>query len=289
MGKYSIKELERLSQVKAHTIRIWEKRYGLLKPKRSDTNIRSYSDADLRRLLNIATLSQRGMKVSHIARLSASELESTVLQQAPDAAAPDNEIEALVSAMVEMDAERFERIISSAVLRLGFEPTMRQLLIPFLDRVGVLWQVGTIHPGQEHFVSLIIRQKLIAAIDGLAPRQRPNKRSIILFLPEGELHEIGLLFSLYIARSAGHKVIYLGQSVPLPDLQAVAQRNKPDLLVTAFLTTQDPEVVRTTLIKLARIDKRCVVAAHVTGTPPERPPSNVKLLGGLDDLTALMA
>lgn len=289
MATYSIKELERLSQVKAHTIRIWEKRYGLLKPMRSDTNIRSYSDADLRRLLNIVALTGRGMKISQIAKLKKDQLESEVLQRAPVGDTVTHEVENLVLAMTELDADRFERILSNAVLRIGFERTMRELIMPFLGRVGVLWQVGTIQPGQEHMVSAIIRQKLIAAIDALAPRKHPKRLSILLFLPEGELHELGLLFALYVARSAGHKVTYLGQSVPLADVQMVAEQSKPDLLVTAFLTTRNESAIRNTVVKYAGISKHTRVLAHVNGRTIDRLPSNARLLNGLDDLTTTLA
>lgn len=284
MADYSIKDLEQLSQVKSHTIRIWEKRYGLLKPRRSDTNIRSYSDDDLRKLLNVAFLSQRGMKVSRIAALSDGELSAEVLRSG-GGADPAGSLEELVLAMMDLDQERFERIISHAVLVSGFEQCMFKLLIPFLGRLGVLWQAGAVHPGQEHFVSQIIRQKLLAAIDGIAPPTRQGARTLIFFLPEGEWHELGLLFGSYIARKAGHRVFYLGQSVPLKDVEAIAARHKPDALVTAVLTQRDERILQRMLTDIARTAPQARVMAHVpTGAIPEDLRQRVEVLGGLDHL-----
>lgn len=290
MGTYSIKDLERLSQVKAHTIRIWEKRYDLLRPKRSDTNIRSYSDEDLRRLLNVALLSANGVKISRIANLSAREIDAKVLEISSGPSAHLNEVDALVLAMTNFDEGGFERIISNAVLRMGFESTMHLVLLPFLDRVGVLWQGGAIRPGQEHFVSNIIRQKLVTAIDALVPPSREDRRKLVLFLPEGELHELGLLFGQYLAVRAGHRVIYLGQSVPMPDLLAIVKHHKPDALVTAFITSVHADDVRVELRRLSREMPGTTIMAHVgSGTLPKGLPVRVQAIPDLKAFAEFLA
>lgn len=290
MGTYSIKELERLSQIKAHTIRIWEKRYGLLRPRRSATNIRSYSDEDLRRLLNVALLINNGLKISRIAKLTAREIDDRVVELGSGATAHLNDVDALVLAMTDFDDERFQRVLSHAVLRAGFETTMYQVLLPFLYRVGVLWQGGAIRPGQEHFASSLIRQKVITAIDALAPPSRADRKKLLLFLPEGELHELGLLFSHYIATRAGHQVIYLGQNVPMADVLAVAKLSRPDALVTAFLTTVHAEDVRAELRRLVREIPGTTILVHVGAMElPKGLPAQAKVIPDLSTFTELLA
>ncbi|HRH37990.1 MAG TPA: MerR family transcriptional regulator [Flavobacteriales bacterium] len=240
MGSYSIKDLERLSLVKAHTIRVWEKRYGLLAPERSDTNIRAYGDDDLRKLLNVSLLNNRGVKISRIAKLNDKQIQEKVLELEGSPDGPADMMENLILAMGEMDETRFERAMAVGIERLGFEQCVLQVLMPFLQRVGILWQAGAVRPGQEHFISNLIRQKVVAAIDALQVSPRERARNVFLFLPEGEMHEIGLLFSHYLVRKAGHRSVYLGQSVPFVDLVAVAERHPPSMLITSMTTTSEP-------------------------------------------------
>lgn len=240
MGKYSIKELEHLSGIKAHTIRIWEKRYSLIAPQRTDTNIRFYSDDDLKKIINVSLLNAHGFKISKIARMSAAEITQNVL--ALNDSANDNSIHInqLVVAMVQLDEEKFETALSGFFLRYNFENTMTGIVYPFLQKTGVLWQTHNISPAQEHFVSNLIRQKIIVGIDGL-PLPSGNDQIAVLFLPENELHEIGLLFCHYLLRKAGYRTIYLGQSVPHADLLHVFHQYKPNMLVT-ILTAPLPDI-----------------------------------------------
>lgn len=250
MGTYSIKDLEKLSRVKAHTIRIWEKRYGLLAPSRTDTNIRFYSDEDLRKLLNISLLNDNGFKISRIAKLNDAAIRSHVLALESSESGAVDQVENLILAMTELDETRFERVIGNSILRSGFEQTMLDVIQPFLHRVGVLWQIDAVKPGQEHFISNLIRQKVIAAIDGLVPATRERPKTILFFLPEGELHELGLLFGHFLARKHGHHSIYLGQSVPFDDLQAVVDHRRPNVFVTGFLSHQHVGEINAFLRKL---------------------------------------
>ncbi|HMC98065.1 MAG TPA: MerR family transcriptional regulator [Flavobacteriales bacterium] len=245
MASYTIKELERLSRVKAHTIRIWERRYALLNPGRSGTNIRRYSDEDLRKLLNVSLLNRHGLKISKIAGLSDTQIGEQVLALENGDTGAAAQMESLILAMTELDEARFEKVMSTSILRIGFEETLVQLLQPFLQRVGVLWQIGAVKPGQEHFISNLIRQKTVAAIDGTVMPVREDPRGFVLFLPEGELHELGLLFSSYLLRKWGHRTIYLGQTVPLPYLEATVERHKPDAIITAFVSGRNrKDVIR---------------------------------------------
>ncbi|MFO7723101.1 MAG: MerR family transcriptional regulator [Bacteroidales bacterium] len=234
MSTYSIKDLEKLTGVKAHTIRIWEKRYGIVQPQRTDSNIRCYSNCDLKRLLNISILNKRGYKISSLAGLSADELRDKVMHLVTDHNLYDAQIESLIIAMIDMNEAKFEKTLSNAVLEIGFEETLMKIVYPFFTKIGILWQTGTIHPGQEHFVSNLIRQKIIAAIENLEIKHLPKAKQFIIYLPEEEYHELGLLFYSYLIKKVGHKMIYLGQSTPLDDVLKAASIHDPDFLLTNF-------------------------------------------------------
>ncbi|WP_439482128.1 MerR family transcriptional regulator [Cyclobacterium plantarum] len=249
MSNYSIKDLEQLSGIKAHTLRVWEQRYNLLKPKRTDTNIRFYDDEDLKLILNVALLNDNGYKISKIAGMTLENMKSEILKLTERSFAYDDQIHSLIITMVELDEERFEKIISTNILKIGFELTMLHIIYPFLSKIGILWQTGSIHPGQEHFISNLVRQKLIVAIDG--QMYTGGGKKFLLFLPEGELHEISLLFSCYLLKSSGHKVIYLGQNTPDEDLNSVYNAHKPDYLVTVITTSPSGEAVQKYLNSLS--------------------------------------
>jgi len=236
MGNYSIKDLEKISGVKAHTIRIWEKRFNIIQPSRTDTNFRYYDDEQLKKLLNISLLNNYGYKISSIAKLCDKDICKEVEKVALSGKNYDAQIEKLVIAMIEMDEDGFESQLTEFIARDGFEDAIHNVVYPFFDKIGVLWQTGSVSPAQEHFVSNIVRQKLISAIDGLKKERLENFKTFLLFLPEGELHEMGLLFSAYLLKKYGHRVIYLGQSLPLADLKHVVKTRKPDILLT-FITS----------------------------------------------------
>lgn len=249
-GQYSIKDLERLTGIKAHTLRIWEKRYGVIEPKRTDTNIRYYDDEELKKVLNIAILNNYGIKISKIVGLTAKELHDKVIEIGNEEVSEGIQVESLVVAMVEMDEARFEKILANCTIRLGFEQTMMKVIYPFFKKVGILWQTGAINPAQEHFISNLIRQKLIVAIDSQGMMTKANSKRFLLFLPEGELHEIGLLFYSYLIQKAGHKVIYLGQSVPISSVKAVNDTNPADYILTSVLSLGTTEAINELMEKL---------------------------------------
>ncbi len=243
MSTYSIKDLEHLSGIKAHTLRIWEQRYGLINPKRSEGNIREYSDNELRLILNVSLLNKSGYKISNIAEMSQSEIEHAVSELLNQNTGRDTLIDALILSMNELNESRFDKTFSNAILHHGFEKAMIQIVLPFLRRIGIMWQVGTITPAQEHFISNLIRQKMIVAIDGLMPSNSGTSLKAVLYLPENELHEIPLLFLYYSLKSRGYQVIYLGQSVPLNDLLSIVEYYKPDQLYSVFTATPDDESI----------------------------------------------
>jgi len=253
MIRYSIKDLEKLTGIKAHTIRIWEKRYHLVEPARTLTNIRYYTDENLKRLLNVSILNNYGFKISNIVAMTANEINGKLLELSNKDTSYNHEVENLVLSMIEMDEQRFDRILSSSIIKIGFESTITEVLSLFLEKIGVLWQTSTITPAQEHFVSNLIRQKLILAIDGQNSTLTANSRTFLLFLPEEEYHEMGLLFFHYLIKKAGHQVIYLGQNVPVSDLLEIAGIKNIDYLFTSITCSLPGNGLQDLLNKLAEL------------------------------------
>ena len=236
MAVYSIKELEKLSGIKAHTIRMWEKRYDLITPHRTNTNIRCYTDQDLKKILNVALLNRQGIKISNIAKLSDLELKEEIIRITKSSHSGETLVDSLVMAMIDLDEYRLESIVDKSVSHKGFRSTVTDVLFPFLEKVGILWQSGDINPAQEHFVSNLIRQKLIYHTGQIPNTFNPRAKKFLLLLPEGEWHEIALLFAQFLLKEAKHEVIYLGQSVPYADVLATGASRQFDFIVVSSTT-----------------------------------------------------
>lgn len=241
LGSFSIKDIEAITGIKSHTLRIWEQRYGIVVPKRSDTNIRYYDDRDLRNLLNIKVLNDHGYRISEIAKLSEEEVATRVADLTATSSEYKIHIRSLISAMMSFDETGFHKLLNTYILQFGIEETFLSIVFPFLQEVGMLWQVGTIFPSHEHFVSNIIKQKLYVAIDGQVGKMAANRKRFLLFLPESEKHSLGLLFANYLLRSRGHEVLYLGQEVPLIDLKDAFSHESPDFILT-MMTAAQPDI-----------------------------------------------
>lgn len=231
---YSIKDLEVLSGIKAHTIRIWEKRYSLLNPARTETNIRYYTDEDLKRILNVSMLVKNGFKISKVAKLDDTEIKNAVLQLSEKQTSKTDYVDRLMRFMLNFDDYNFVKLTNEIIELFGFEDAMFKVFFKLFERIGTYWQVGSLYPAQEHFVSNIFRQKLIAEIDKLELNNKKGK-TILFFLPENELHEMGLLFYSYLAQKLEYNVIYLGQYVPFKDLENIEQNVNVDFVFTAFV------------------------------------------------------
>lgn len=229
MNSFTIKDLENLSGIKAHTLRIWEQRYNFLKPERTFTNIRYYSNNELKTILNIALLNKYGYKVSHIDKMTEDEIRDKVLTLNQQEAQQERIVNELVQHMVDLNTHAFEETLSSYILARGIERTITQIIFKYMEKIGILWLTNHINPAQEHLVTNIIRQKLIVGIEGISTPLKVNK-TILLFLPEAEYHEMGLLFMYYLLKSRGIEVIYLGCNVPLADVGYVVKVKKPDFL-----------------------------------------------------------
>ncbi|MBK7853276.1 MAG: MerR family transcriptional regulator [Bacteroidetes bacterium] len=242
MAQYSIKDIEMMTGIKAHTLRIWEQRYNIPLPKRTSTNIRYYDDEDLRLLLNISLLNLHGHKISEITRFSDKEIRDLAINYSIRSEKHEVHIQSLMSTMINLDEQSFEKILSTSILQYGLPRTITEVIFPFMNMLGVMWMTGTVNPAYEHFITNLVRQKLIVAIDGQVNTVSNKKKKCLLFLPEGESHEIGLLFANYMLRAAGHHTLYLGQNLPISDLQRVKEKYNPDIVFTS-LTTGFPLLV----------------------------------------------
>lgn len=289
MGKYSIKELEKLSGIKAHTIRIWEKRYRIVNPRRTGTNIRYYTDEDLKKIINVSVLNNHGLKISKIAQLSPADLASQVSTLSAAKTDADIHIDQLTVSMIELDEEAFEKILAGMILRFGFEKTITDIVYPFLEKIGVLWQTGNITPAQEHFITNLLRQKIMVAIDAvpLAPKGSPGA---LLFLPEEELHELGLLFYYYIVKKAGFRTYYLGQMVPYQDVMSVCSLYNPGTIITSLTTSPSVNSVQEYLNRLCkeRPKSRILATGSVLKRAEIKAPSNLKVFFTASDLKTLL-
>jgi len=250
MASYKIKDLEILTGVKAHTLRIWEKRYDFIKPDRTDTQIRTYSDEELVVLLNVSLLNKNGVKISKIADMSRDQIAKKVIEFT-STKDPEVSQEKLLLALVELDEQLFRNTLQELIDACGLERTFTEHLIPFLDRIGVMWLVGTINPAQEHFISNLIRQKIISTID-LLDIPSVKGSPVMLFLPEHEWHEISLLFYQFSLRNKGIPTVYLGQSLPYESLLDAIKKVKPCALVSSWLTAVDEQFMVNYLRQLSK-------------------------------------
>lgn len=251
MAIYSIKDLEQLTGIKAHTIRMWEKRYNIVTPERTDTNIRHYNEEQLKRLLNISLLNKNGQKISKLATLSDSELCKEVNKLNAECGDKSLQINQLVKAMINLDEAEFNHTLNKLIVKNGFEETIIEVVCPFLQQLGVLWQTGTINPLCKYFVSTILKQKIYAAYDKILISPNENAQTIVFALNEKEYHELSLLIGNYIAKRLGYNTVYVGQAVPYSNLCEIIERTKCDFFVTNFISPQDKKHIENYLERLS--------------------------------------
>lgn len=241
MGPYlttfSIRDLEEFTGVKAHTIRIWEKRYGLLQPERSETNIRRYGLEELQKLMNVSFLNDRGFKISHLAEMTAVERAEKVRELGQQGAERRSVLNELEVAMLRFDEPAFSAAAGAFQAQHGFIALAEQVYLPLMEHVGLLWQTSSICPANEHFVSCLVRRHIEAETQALSAATRGHDR-FVLFLPEHEIHELGLLYLNYLLRNANKRTIYLGQSVPMQDVGELMRVIGADVTLISILTTR---------------------------------------------------
>lgn len=248
MEKFSIKDIENFTGVKAHTIRIWEKRYNIVEPKRTETGIRYYSGDDLKKLLNVTTLTDRGFKISKLSELKNEDLCQLLLKSEHSDTDHKEKFNLLNSAMLDYDTIEISKLLDEWILEMGFVQCSETIIIPFLSQLGVLWQAESICPSHEHLMSQMIRQKFFKVIDDSKLKQPQCEKAELYFLPENEWHELGMLYLAAKRASIGHNVIYLGPNLPIACVETVLLNKKVSSLFTHLTVSMD-EVNQRVLFK----------------------------------------
>ncbi len=267
MHSFTIKDLEKLSGIKAHTIRIWEQRYSFLKPVRTDTNIRIYNNDELKKLLNVALLNKFGFKISHIDNMNETEINEKILSLNQLEAQQERIVNTLIQNMIDFDPESFETVLNDFIETRGIEKTIFQIIFPFLEKIGILWLTNHINPAQEHLVSNIIRQKLIVGIQFTNIDIKINK-TVLLFLPEGEYHELSLLFIHFLLKNKGVSCIYLGCSISLEDIEYVTRLKNPDYIYTHLTSCSSKFNLEKFISALSKkfVDTPVIISGQLTHT-----------------------
>lgn len=226
MDLFTISDIENLSGIKAHTLRIWEQRYNLLQPKRKESLHRYYDNEDLKQILQIAHLNRNGYKISKIARMSGEQMNELTLEKENPDQLFENFIEQLIQACMQLDEERFNRVFQTILMHLGFEKVVQQIFYPMLERIGMYWVTETTRPVQEHFASYLITKKILVAINAI--EQPKNGEISVLFNPAGEHHEIPILFIQYLLKKSGKRIRYFGTDVSIELLKEYCKKNHVD-------------------------------------------------------------
>ena len=285
MNKFSIKDIENLSGIKAHTLRIWEQRYSILIPKRKDSNHRFYDDDDLKHLLRIAYLYHHGIKISKIARLKIDELRQTALNISVSDTTYNHFINQLLEASLDFDEIKFEEVFEQAIQKEGIENVILNIIYPYMEKVGLLWLTDHVIPAQEHFTSNLINRKIIRAIDELPYEYSRGKKDILLFTPPKEHHEIPLLFIQYLLRKNGNKVTYYGTNISIADMKPYCDALPVTHLHFHLLTNLTSLNMNEYVIRLHQAfpDKQIVASGPKTKEVTINLP-NVRLLRSMDEL-----
>ncbi|TNE57407.1 MAG: MerR family transcriptional regulator [Bacteroidetes bacterium] len=285
MAIYSIRDLEKLTGIKAHTIRMWEQRYRLVSPARTETNIRYYTDENLRHLFNIALLNRYGYKISKLAKMQPEEIAARVAEIAENNTTPNAQVDALTLAMINLDEAGFDHIFSAYTWEHGFEQTILELIYPFLDKLNVLWLTHSVSPAHEKFITNLIRRKLMVAIDKEPGDVHPRAAKFLLYLPEKESQELTLLFLHYLLRIRNQKVVYLGTGITLNDLRDACQPYQPDFVFSILQEPLGRQSIQSYVDKASQVvtNGQLMLSGAQVFVNQLKVPKNVRLLNGLPD------
>jgi DNA-binding transcriptional MerR regulator len=282
---YTIAQVEALTGIHAPTLRMWEKRYSFIQPHRTETNIRYYSGEQLKQLLNVSVLIEAGYKISKISQMDMEDLWEVSSKIQENAITDQAEIKSMIIAMMDMDEQKFEEIFNVSTIRRGLLETVTKLIYPFLHQVGILWNINKLMPAQEHLVSNIIRKKLFSAIDLTSQPAGGYKRSIVLFTPEEEEHEIALLLAYFILKNGGWRTYYLGTNVPLENILHVESQVAPDYFFTTLVIPNDNDPQA----QYNRLNDHLNTPLLVTGNPKMMPENgHPHVMRSPDDLLIFM-
>lgn len=288
--QFSIKDLENLSSIKAHTIRIWEKRYKLLSPDRTDTNIRHYDIENLMKLLNVTYLYNNGYKISKIAKLKQEEIANLIQQSGLSDSAESYAITEIKTAMLTFDPQLFQETFTKLEKQYTFREVFFNILIPLLNDIGLLWQTGTIDPSHERFISELIKQKITVEIEKQFKKEPSIKdRLFVLFLPLNEIHEIGLLYLNYELLNKGYKTIFLGNNIPTHNLKHLINHHE-NIVFVSYLTVQpEKENLEDFISELKTVvlnnnqNEVWLFGSQIVDEPDERFPENFKVFRNLSE------
>jgi DNA-binding transcriptional MerR regulator len=285
MNIFSIKDLEVLTGVKAHTIRIWEQRYSFLKPNRTDTRIRYYSNAELKTILNISLLNRYGYRISEIDKMGNEEISKKIVTLTHIEAYQDRIVNDLINNTIDMEIENFDIVLDSYISQKGIEITIKRVIFPFLEKIGILWQTNHINPAQEHLVTNIIRNKLVIGIESVK-NDAFKKKSALLFLPEGEYHEICLLYLHYILKVNGMYVLYLGANIPLKDVAYLVDIKKPDYIYSHLTSMGSNFNMERFLSKAESIlgKSKLMLTGPLTQSYRKDLPNNIEIMKSLSEV-----
>ena len=287
MNNFSISQMAQYAGLKPHTIRIWEQRYNVIQPHRSPGNTRYYDDIQLRRLLNIVTLSAAGYRVSDLAVMKDEQLFLLIReQQSGDLPASyEYYVSSLINAGLQFDEPTFDKILSHCFLKFSVRATYMQIIYPVLQRVGLLWSADQLPPSSEHFISNLFRQKLFTAIDALPAGNNNNSDTWLCFLPEDEFHEMGLLFANWLIRSKGHKVIYLGSNVPVASLLQAVKATKCTHMLTFLVKNNSVENYQEVIRAITGVNPRIkLFVATGSGSFNTKPKANTRFVHSVEEL-----
>jgi len=288
--QFSIKDLVNLSGVKAHTIRIWEKRYNLFEPDRTETNIRTYNLQDLVKLLNVSILYTNGYKISKIAKLKESQIQPLV-EELTISGYGNSAINTFKTSMFKFDEQLFSKTFENLILKKSFREVFFEVFLPLLNDIGTLWQTGTINPCHESFISELIKRKIIVSIEReISNFNKSGDTLIVLFLPYQEIHEIGLLYTNYEVLASGHKTIYLGTNIPLDNLPNLLSVNNKIIFISYLTMLPEGKSIYDYIAsyqKLVYSKKPCelwLLGSKVQVLDTTKIPLNIQVIKGLPAL-----
>lgn len=289
-NSFSIKNLEHLSGIKAHTIRIWEKRYNLFEPERTDTNIRLYNLENLQKLLNVTLLYNNGYKISKIASFSSQEITENVHKLTINKNADDWSIGLFKLAMINFDQRLFTKTFNDLLEQFSFSEVFKNVFVPLMNELGVLWQTNSISPSHEHFITSLVKQKIHAMCEDLQQKStRRTDRRFVLFLPDNEIHELGLLYLQYEVLNNGFQCVFLGQSVPIESLNNLVDIGEPITFITYFTIEPTQDKIKAYLNTfnseiIENIDSELWILGYQVQFMSDEMPDKIRKLKSIDDV-----
>lgn len=289
-NSFSIKNLEHLSGIKAHTIRIWEKRYNLFEPERTDTNIRLYNLENLQKLLNVTLLYNNGYKISKIASFSSQEITKNVHKLTINKNADDWSIGLFKLAMINFDQRLFTKTFNDLLEQFSFSEVFKNVFVPLMNELGVLWQTNSISPSHEHFITSLVKQKIHAMCEDLQQKStRRTDRRFVLFLPDNEIHELGLLYLQYEVLNNGFQCVFLGQSVPIESLSNLVDIGEPITFISYFTIEPSQDKIKAYLNTfnseiIENIDSELWILGYQVQFMSDEMPDKMRKFRSIDDV-----